>query len=112
MANRSIQTEKVGDMVVGQKVIAKLSSGVCSVGERGVVYEVYERGWRLRDQVQEHGVSVIFEKGRHDGSCLLISLSCRSPCKVKAHPSSLPGSLMFPLPLGGHVLCDVTFMTR
>lgn len=45
---------------VGSLVVAKKASGVRDLGERGVVYEVYELGKRP-------GWSVIFQSGRHDG---------------------------------------------
>ena len=45
---------------VGTIAIAKLQSGVCDVGERGVCYEVYSLAGRP-------GYSFIFESGRYDG---------------------------------------------
>ena len=45
---------------VGIIAIAKLQSGVCDVGERGVCYEVYSLAGRP-------GYSFIFESGRYDG---------------------------------------------
>ena len=46
---------------VGAVVIAKRDSGVCRAGERGVCYEVYDRG----DGTVGHGV--LFERGGYDG---------------------------------------------
>lgn len=49
---------------VGSIVVAKARTGICEIGERGVVYEVYDRqtlGGSGR------GVSVIFASGRYDG---------------------------------------------
>jgi hypothetical protein len=48
------------ELRVGSLVAAKKVSGVCDLGERGVVYEAYELGKRP-------GWSVIFQSGRHDG---------------------------------------------
>ena len=45
---------------VGRIVKAKMKTGVCDIGETGVVYEQYGIGGRP-------GWSVIFEKGRYDG---------------------------------------------
>jgi hypothetical protein len=45
---------------VGRIVKAKMKTGVCDIGETGVVYEQYDIGGRP-------GWSVIFEKGRYDG---------------------------------------------
>ena len=58
--------ESLPQLRVGSLVVAKKASGVCDLGERGVVYEVYELGKRP-------GWSVIFQSGRHDGF---------SPCDV------------------------------
>ena len=50
---------------VGSRVIAKRTTGVCDVGERGVCYEAYTlpdgKGGR------RPGWSFLFEQGRHDG---------------------------------------------
>jgi len=51
---------------IGTIAIAKLQSGVCDVGERGVCFEVYTLAGRP-------GYSFIFESGRYDGF---------SPCDV------------------------------
>jgi hypothetical protein len=48
------------NLTLGQRVIATRDSGVCSKGERGVVYEEYTIG-------NHEGVSIIFEKGGYDG---------------------------------------------
>ena len=45
---------------VGSLVVAKKTTGVCGVGEVGVVYEEH----RLYDRA---GWGIIFESGRHDG---------------------------------------------
>jgi len=45
---------------VGSVVVAKRDSGVCSAGEIGVCYELYELENRP-------GYSFIFESGRYDG---------------------------------------------
>lgn len=45
---------------VGSLAIAKRTTGVCDVGERGVCYEEYTIGNRP-------GWSFIFESGRYDG---------------------------------------------
>lgn len=36
-------------------------------GTVGVVYEVYERTWRAKEDHERFGISVIFPNGRHDG---------------------------------------------
>jgi hypothetical protein len=45
---------------VGTLVTAKRASGVCTAGERGVCYEVYELGGRP-------GYGILFERGGYDG---------------------------------------------
>jgi len=60
------QEDPLPALQAGSLVVAKKASGVCSLGERGVVYEAYELGNRP-------GWSVIFQSGRHDGF---------SPCDV------------------------------
>ena len=54
------------NLELGQRVIAKRTTGVCEAGERGVVYEVYDREG-YGGGGEGPGVSVIFEKGRYDG---------------------------------------------
>jgi hypothetical protein len=49
-----------GRLVVGSRVIARVRTAVCDVGELGLVYEVYARGL-------EEGYSILFASGRHDG---------------------------------------------
>lgn len=46
---------------VGSRVVARAMTGVCDVGELGLVHEVYDRG------SDSHGYSIIFEGGRYDG---------------------------------------------
>ena len=46
---------------VGSRVIACARTGVCDVGELGLVYEAYDRGH------DSQGYSIIFEGGRYDG---------------------------------------------
>ncbi len=48
---------------VGSRVIAKQKTGVCEVGEIGLVYERYQH----LSGDQEPGFSIIFESGRYDG---------------------------------------------
>jgi hypothetical protein len=48
------------EISVGSIVVAKCGSGVCSDGELGVCYEVYELERRP-------GYSFMFESGRYDG---------------------------------------------
>ena len=57
--------KNIPDLRVGSLVIAKRTTGVCDVGERGVCYEEYT----LPDGKggQRPGWSFIFESGRHDG---------------------------------------------
>jgi hypothetical protein len=51
----------MGDTLqIGGLVTAKLTTGVCEKGEKGVCYEVYQIGNRP-------GYSVIFERGGYDG---------------------------------------------
>lgn len=47
---------------VGSRVIARAKTGVCDVGELGLIYEVYDRG-----QGGSQGYSIIFERGHYDG---------------------------------------------
>ena len=47
---------------LGQIVVATKETGVCNVGERGVVYEIYGRG-----KPGGAGASIIFEQGLYDG---------------------------------------------
>ena len=60
------QGKPLPELRVGSLVVAKKVSGVCDLGEPGVVYAQYKMGGRP-------GWSVIFESGRHDGF---------SPCDV------------------------------
>lgn len=50
-----------GRLVVGSRVIAKMNTGVCTKGEHGIVYEVYQRG------TSSEGYGVIFQNGLYDG---------------------------------------------
>lgn len=50
---------------LGQRVVALVGSGVCNIGERGVVYELYDRAGY--DKAGGIGASIIFERGGYDG---------------------------------------------
>src|SRR5216684_6059831 len=52
------------NLQLGQRVLAKVKTGVCDRGERGVVYELYPRRWA---RPISWGASIIFEQGRYDG---------------------------------------------
>ena len=58
---------------LGQIVVATKETGVCNVGERGIVYELYERKWDVSGTGKRQGwgggigASVIFEQGLYDG---------------------------------------------
>lgn len=59
------EAEGVKGLQVGSIVHAKASTGVCTTGEIGVVYEIYDRTGFDRDGGQ--GVGIIFREGGHDG---------------------------------------------
>ena len=54
-------------LALGQIIVARVDTAVCNVGERGVIYEIYDRDMWFPDSKSRPGVSVIFEAGHYDG---------------------------------------------
>lgn len=54
------------NLQLGQRVLAKVKTGVCARGERGIVYELYPRP-RVGKTPLTWGASILFEQGGYDG---------------------------------------------
>lgn len=53
------------NLQLGQIVVATRTTAVCDEGERGIVYEIYDRSGY--DFEGGYGASIIFERGSYDG---------------------------------------------